>query len=170
MDLWLEWIELAKNFSEGKAYIPQMLMSAKAMSTAMVHIKPFFLSGEVKRKGVFIVGTVAGDLHDIGKNIVAMMIEGAGWEVVDLGVDVKTEKFLETAKQYQGSVVGVSALLTTTMLNMESLVNAFRESSLNTKIIIGGAPVTEEFKQKIGADFYSPDPNGAVEYINGLVV
>jgi methanogenic corrinoid protein MtbC1 len=160
---------IGKKFSEGKAFIPQMLMSARAMSTAMIHIKPFFVSGEVKRKGVFIIGTIDGDLHDIGKNIVSMQMEGAGWEVIDLGVDVKIDKFLETAKKYQGSVIGVSALLTTTMINMESLVNAVRESSLDTKIVIGGAPVTEEFKQKIGADFYSADPNGAIEYINGLV-
>jgi methanogenic corrinoid protein MtbC1 len=160
---------VGKKFSENKVFVPQMLMSAKAMSTAMQHIKPFFLSGSVKRKGTVIIGTVAGDLHDIGKNLVGMMIEGAGWELVDLGVDVNAEKFITALKEKPGSAVGLSALLTTTMVNMEKIVQEIRKVDRDTKILIGGAPVSNDFCAKIGADFYSPDPQGAVEYLNKLV-
>jgi methanogenic corrinoid protein MtbC1 len=156
-------------FRENKIFVPQVLMSAKAMNTAMQHLKPFFRSGEVKRKGTFILGTVVGDLHDIGKNLVSMMVEGNGWEVIDLGIDVKAEKFIAAIKDHPGSVVGLSALLTTTMANMESIVKQIRAQAPGTVIIIGGAPVTDEFREKIGADFYSPDPQGAVEYLNHLI-
>jgi len=113
-------------FSRKEIYVPQMLMSAKAMNSAMAHLKPFFQSGETKRKGKFIIGTVSGDLHDIGKNLVAMMIEGGGWEVIDLGVDVGTDKFLKAIDDNPGAVVGLSALLTTTMENMKKTVEAIR--------------------------------------------
>jgi len=152
-------------FRENKVFVPQVLMSAKAMNKAMQHLKPFFRSGEVKRKGTFIIGTVVGDLHDIGKNLVSMMIEGNGWEVIDLGIDVKAEKFIAAVKDHPGSIVGLSALLTTTMVNMESIVKQIREQAPGTLILIGGAPVTDAFREKIGADFYSPDPQGAVEYL-----
>lgn len=155
-------------FSQGKVFVPEMLMAAKAMSTAMVHLKPYFQSGEVKRKGTFIIGTVSGDLHDIGKNLVAMTIEGAGWEVVDLGVDVKAETFLEALEKHPASAVGISALLTTTMANMESVVKAVKEKKPFTRVLVGGAPLNMEFCQKIGADFYSRDPQGAVEYLKTL--
>jgi len=155
-------------FRENKVFVPQVLMSAKAMSTAMQHLKPYFQSGEVKRKGKFVIGTVAGDLHDIGKNLVAMMIEGSGWEVIDLGTDVKSEKFVETARQYPGCVVGLSALLTTTMVNMEKIVRELKASIPGIKILVGGAPLSMDFCRKIGADFYSPDPQGAVEYLDQI--
>jgi methanogenic corrinoid protein MtbC1 len=153
-------------FRENKVFVPQVLMSAKAMSTAMAHLKPFFVSGEVKRKGTFIIGTVAGDLHDIGKNLVAMMIEGNGFEVIDLGTDVKSEKFVQALKERPGSVAGMSALLTTTMVNMEKIVKDIKEQVPGTLVLIGGAPLNMDFCKKIGADFYSPDPQGAVEYLN----
>jgi len=153
-------------FKNNEVFVPQVLMSAKAMSTAMEHIKPMFLTGEVKRKGKFIIGTVTGDLHDIGKNLVAMMVEGNGWEVIDLGTDCPPQKFLEAIKEHPESFVGLSALLTTTMMNMEEIVKELKEYNKNLKILIGGAPVNEQFKAKIGADFYSPDPQGAVEYLN----
>jgi methanogenic corrinoid protein MtbC1 len=156
-------------FSKKEIYVPQMLMSAKAMNSAMKHLKPFFQSGETKRKGKFIVGTVAGDLHDIGKNLVAMMIEGGGWEVIDLGVDVGTEKFMKAIEENPGSVVGLSALLTTTMENMKKTVSALKEKHSDLKILVGGAPVTQEYCDKIGADFFSPDPQGAVNYLKQLV-
>jgi 5-methyltetrahydrofolate--homocysteine methyltransferase len=156
-------------FSRKEIYVPQMLMAAKAMNSAMAHLKPYFLSGETKRKGKFIVGTVSGDLHDIGKNLVAMMIEGGGWEVIDLGVDVGAEKFLKAIDEHPGAVVGLSALLTTTMENMKKIVSAIREKHSGTKILVGGAPVTKEYCEKIGADFYSPDPQGAVNYLKLLV-
>ena len=156
-------------FRENKIFVPQVLMSAKAMSTAMVHLKPFFTSGEVARKGKFIIGTVAGDLHDIGKNLVSMMVEGSGWEVIDLGVDVQSSKFLEAIESNPDSIVGLSAMLTTTMVNMNSIVKDIREKHPAQKIIIGGAPLNDDFRQEIGADHYSPDPQGAIEYINNLV-
>jgi len=156
-------------FRENKIFVPQVLMSAKAMSTAMVHLKPFFSSGEVERKGQFIIGTVAGDLHDIGKNLVSMMVEGSGWEVIDLGVDVPSAKFMETLNNHPNAIVGLSAMLTTTMVNMNSIVRDIRAKHPKQRIIIGGAPLNDNFRKEIGADFYSPDPQGAIEYINALV-
>lgn len=156
-------------FSRKEIYVPQMLMSAKAMNSAMNHLKPFFQSGETKRKGKFIIGTVAGDLHDIGKNLVSMMIEGGGWEVIDLGVDVSTEKFMKAIGENPQAAVGLSALLTTTMENMKKTVAVIKDSYAGTRILIGGAPVTWEYCEKIGADFYSPDPQGAVNYLKQLV-
>jgi methanogenic corrinoid protein MtbC1 len=160
---------VGNKFSRKEIYVPQMLMAAKAMNSALVHLKPFFLSGETKRKGKFIIGTVSGDLHDIGKNLVAMMIEGGGWEIIDLGVDVSTEKFLKAIDEHPDAVVGLSALLTTTMENMKKTVVAIKEKNKDLKILIGGAPVTQEYCMKIGADFYSPDPQGAVNFLKQLV-
>jgi len=159
---------VGQKFSRNEIFVPQMLMAAKAMSSSMTHIKPFYLSGETKRRGTFIIGTVKGDLHDIGKNLVSMMIEGSGWEIVYLGVDVSTEKFIEAVEKHPGSVVGLSALLTTTMENMRKSVEVLKNRFPAMKILVGGAPVTEEFCRKIGADFYSPDPQGAVEYLRTL--
>jgi methanogenic corrinoid protein MtbC1 len=156
-------------FSRKEIYVPQMLMAAKSMNSAMKHLKPFFQSGETKRKGKFIIGTVAGDLHDIGKNLVAMMIEGGGWEVIDLGVDTGTDKFMKAIDENPGAVIGLSALLTTTMENMNKTVDAIRTKYSDLKILVGGAPVTMDYCVKIGADFYSPDPQGAVNYLNHLV-
>ena len=157
-------------FSRKEIYVPQMLMAAKAMNSAMKHLKPFFQSGETKRKGKFIIGTVSGDLHDIGKNLVSMMIEGGGWEVIDLGVDVGTEKFMKAVEENPGAVVGLSALLTTTMENMKNTVLFLKEKHSGLKILVGGAPVTQEYCNKIGADFYSPDPQGAVNYLKQLII
>ncbi len=153
-------------FRENKVFVPQVLMSAKAMSTAMEHLKPFFASGEAKQKGTFIIGTVQGDLHDIGKNLVAMMVEGNGYRVVDLGIDVKPEKYIEAVKENPGAIVGLSALLTTTMVNMEAITKAIKETAPETLVTIGGAPVNDDFCKKIGADNYSPDPQGVVEFLN----
>jgi methanogenic corrinoid protein MtbC1 len=161
--------KVGNKFSRKEIYVPQMLMAAKAMSSAMVHLKPFFQSGETKRKGKFIIGTVSGDLHDIGKNLVAMMIEGGGWEVIDLGVDVGAEKFLKALDENPNAIIGLSALLTTTMENMKKIVTVIREKYSSSKILVGGAPVTMEYCKKIGADFYSPDPQGAVNYLKQLV-
>ncbi len=146
-----------------------MLMSAKAMGAAMNHLKPFFTSGDVKTKGTFIIGTVKGDLHDIGKNLVAMMVEGGGWSIIDLGVDVNEDTFNNTLAENPGAIVGLSALLTTTMANMEEIVQKIKEVHPGTKVLVGGAPLNDEFRKKIGADFYAPDPRGAVEYLNSCV-
>ena len=156
-------------FRAKQIFVPQVLLSAKAMNTAMENLKPYFQSGEVKAKGKLIIGTVSGDLHDIGKNLVAMMVQGNGYETIDLGTDVSAEKFSEALKQNPGSFIGLSALLTTTMINMEQITKHIKEKSPDTKVLIGGAPVSEEFREKIGADFYSPDPQGAIEYLNELV-
>ncbi|WP_297089280.1 corrinoid protein [uncultured Draconibacterium sp.] len=153
-------------FRENKIFVPQVLMSAKAMSTAMVHLKPFFASGDVKQKGTFIIGTVEGDLHDIGKNLVSMMVEGSGYKVVDLGTDVKADQFIAAAKEHENAFVGLSALLTTTMVNMEKITKAIKDELPGTKVAVGGAPVTKDFCDKIGADAYSADPQGLVEYLN----
>jgi len=161
--------KVGKKFSENKVFVPQMLMSAKAMGTAMTHLKPFFVSGEVKRKGVFVIGTVFGDLHDIGKNLVAMMVEGGGWEVIDLGVDVKTEQFVGAIESHPNCVVGLSALLTTTMSNMDAIVKGIKEKNPECKVLVGGAPLSQQICDNIGADFYSPGPQEAVSYLNSLV-
>ncbi len=160
---------VGEKFSQKKIFVPQMLISAKAMGAAMEHLKPFFSSGEVKRKGKFIIGTVAGDLHDIGKNLVAMIVEGAGWEVIDLGVDVKSAKFIQAINDNPGAIVGLSALLTTTMESMKNIVADIKRDCPGVKLVIGGAPVSEDFKNEIGADAYSPDPQKAVVLLNSMV-
>jgi len=159
---------IGDKFEQGKAFIPDMLIAAKAMNAAMVHLKPFFESGEVELKGDFIIGTVAGDLHDIGKNIVRMVLTGGGWNVIDLGSDVKPEKFVETLKEYPKAYVGMSALLTTTMMQMEVTTKAIKEVSPETKVFVGGAPLSEEYSEKIGADGYFPDPNKFVKYLTEI--
>ena len=156
-------------FRENKVFVPQVLMSAKAMSTAMLHLKPFFASGAVKQKGTFIIGTVEGDLHDIGKNLVSMMVEGNGYKVVDLGTDVKAEQYIAALKENDNAIVGLSALLTTTMVNMEKITKAIKEELPGAIVTIGGAPVTEDFCEKIGADGYSADPQGLVEFLDSKV-
>ena len=158
--------KVGTKFSENKIFVPQMLMSAKAMGASMVQLKPFFASGDIQAKGTFIIGTVKGDLHDIGKNLVSMMIEGAGWTVVDLGVDVGSDKFIQALNENPDAVIGLSALLTTTMVSMEEIVDDIKKELPDSKVLIGGAPVTEDFCTKIGADFYAPDPQKAVEYLN----
>lgn len=159
---------VGQKFSRNEIFVPQMLMAAKAMSSSMIHLRPFYLSGQATRKGTFIIGTVTGDLHDIGKNLVAMMIEGSGWEIIDLGVDVSADKFIQAVEKHPGAVIGLSALLTTTMENMRKTVSILRDKTPSIKILVGGAPVTAEFCEKIGADYYSPDPQGAVEYLKTI--
>jgi len=160
---------VGQKFSEKKIFVPQMLVSAKAMNKALEHMKPYFRSGEVKRKGKFIIGTVSGDLHDIGKNLVAMIVEGAGWEVIDLGVDVNSQKFIQHIKENSHAVVGLSALLTTIMHNMKTIVYDIKAHFPKTRLIIGGAPVNEQFRAAISADGYARDPLGAVAYLNSLI-
>lgn len=153
-------------FRENKVFVPQVLMSAKAMGTAMLHLKPHFLSGAAKQKGTLIIGTVLGDLHDIGKNLVGMMVEGSGYKVVDLGTDVSAEKFIAAVQENPGAVIGLSALLTTTMVNMQRITEEVKKAVPGTLVVIGGAPVNSDFCVKIGADHYSADPQGLVEFLN----
>lgn len=155
-------------FSRSEVFVPDLLMAAKAMTAGMTHLKPYFESGQAKHRGTFIVGTVQGDLHDIGKNLVRMVMEGGGWKVIDLGVDVPAEKFVEAVKAHPGSAVGLSALLTTTMVNMEKIVKAVKAVAPDVRVLVGGAPLTQEFSDKIGADGYSPDPQGALDLLETL--
>jgi len=158
--------KIGERFGRNEVFVPELLMAAKAMNAVMAHLKPFFKSGSIKKKGKFILGTVAGDLHDIGKNLVSMVIEGNGWEVIDLGVDVKTGKFLEKIKENPECVVGLSALLTTTMANMSNTVNEIKTQFPGIKIIVGGAPLSKRAAEQMGADGYAPDPQGAVAFLN----
>lgn len=160
---------VGQKYSENKIFVPQMLLSAKAMSVSMAHLKPFFQSGEVKRKGVLIMGTVMGDLHDIGKNLCCMMVEGAGWEVVDLGVDVKPEQFIMALDSHPQAIVGLSALLTTTMMNMETIITAIRQKYPDTKIAVGGAPVNNDFARHIGASNYGKNPQELILWLDSNV-
>jgi 5-methyltetrahydrofolate--homocysteine methyltransferase len=156
-------------FTEGKIFVPQMLLSAKAMNNAMKHLKTYFQSGEIKRKGVFIIGTVSGDLHDIGKNLVGMMTEGAGWEVIDLGTDVSADKYIDSLDKYPNAICGMSALLTTTMSNMQPMIASIREKHPNTKIIVGGAPLNADFATEIGADAYARDPQENINWLSSVI-
>ena len=156
-------------FRENKVFVPQVLMSAKAMSGAMAHLKKYFMDGSVKRKGTLIIGTVEGDLHDIGKNLVSMIAEGNGYEVIDLGVDVPAEKFIEAIKVNPGAFVGMSALLTTTMANMEKINKQIKSEFPEVITCVGGAPLNNEFAQKIGADYYTDEPQALVEILDKLV-
>jgi len=160
---------VGQKYTENKIFVPQMLLSAKAMSASMAHLKPFFQSGEVQRKGVMIMGTVMGDLHDIGKNLCCMMVEGAGWEVIDLGVDVKPEQFVAALDAHPNAFVGLSALLTTTMVNMGSIITAIREKHPDTKVAVGGAPVNNDFAQTIGANGYGKDPQELIMWLEKFV-
>lgn len=157
---------IGERFSRNEVFVPELLMSAKSMNAVMAHLKPFFKTGTVKAKGKFIVGTVAGDLHDIGKNLVSMVVEGNGWEVIDLGVDVRTSKFVEAVEANPGCIVGLSALLTTTMANMAKTVQEIKTQFPDTVVIVGGAPLSSKAAQQMNADGYAPDPQGAVAFLN----
>jgi len=157
---------VGQKYTENKIFVPQMLLSAKAMSASMAHLKPFFQSGEVQRKGVVIMGTVMGDLHDIGKNLCCMMVEGAGWEVIDLGVDVKPDQFIAALDAYPKAIVGLSALLTTTMVNMGNIITSVRQKYPDTKIAVGGAPVNNDFARSIGASGYGKDPQELIMWLD----
>lgn len=156
---------IGRKYSEGKAFVPDLLMAAKAMKAAMAHLKPYFDSGQTHHRGTFVIGTVEGDLHDIGKNLVAMMLEGGGYKVVDLGVNVGAPQFVQAVKDNPGCSVGLSALLTTTMVNMEKIIAAIHAVSPHTPVLVGGAPVTEDFARRICATAYAPDPQGALDYL-----
>ncbi len=157
------------SFKKNEIYIPEVLIAARAMRMAMEILEPELAKAGVKPVGKFLIGTVQGDLHDIGKNLVAMMLKGAGFEVVDIGVDAGPEKFVEQAKATGVQVIGMSALLTTTMPSMEKTVKALKDAGVSAKIVIGGAPVTQGYADKIGADGYSPDAASAVDLAKSLV-
>lgn len=153
---------VGQQFAEGEMFVPEMLMAAQAMKVGLEVLKPSLASGGAPTAGAVVIGTVRGDLHDIGKNLVGMMLEGAGFEVHDLGVDVEPKAFIDTAKAKNAKIIGMSALLTTTMPAMEEVVAAIKEAGLNVKTMIGGAPVTQNYADKIGASGYSENAPGAV--------
>ena len=161
--------EVGKRFSENKLFIPEMLMAAKTMKSGMEVLRPLLSDSNVRTRGTVVLGAVKGDLHDIGKNLVAMMLEGAGFSVVDLGVDVDTEQFLSAAAENQAEIIAMSALLTTTMPTMRITVSAIKEKGANVKTMVGGAPVTQEFADQIGADGYSLDAVKAVQKAKELL-
>ena len=157
---------VGERFKNNEIFVPEMLVAARAMKKGVDLLKPHLASGEVGALGKMIIGTVQGDLHDIGKNLVAMMIESAGFEVIDLGVDVPHEKFVEAVRENPDvKIVGLSALLTTTMPKLDEVVRAFKDAGLrdNVKIMIGGAPVTDAFCREIGADAYTSDAASAAD-------
>ena len=156
-------------FKSNEIYIPEVLIAARAMKMAMQVLEPELVKAGVKPVAKFVVGTVQGDLHDIGKNLVAMMMKGAGFEVIDLGVDVTSEKFVEKAKATGAQLVGMSTLLTTTMPKMEKTLKELRNAGLKTKVMIGGAPVTQNYADKIGADGYAADAASAVDVAKRLI-
>ena len=155
--------EVGKRFSAGDLFVPEMLLAAQAMKAGLDELKPFLAQGTAATRGTVVIGTVKGDLHDIGKNLVAMIMEGAGFEVIDVGMDADTEKFLQAATEKNAGVIAMSALLTTTMPAMGEVVKAVREHGLPIKTLVGGAPVTPAFAEKIGADAYCEDAPAAVE-------
>ncbi len=156
-------------FKKNEVYIPEVLIAARAMKMAMEFLEPELVKAGVKPIGKFLIATVQGDLHDIGKNLVAMMLKGAGFEVIDLGVDIRPEKFVEEVKAQGVHVVGMSALLTTTMPGMEKTIKALKDAGVSAKIVIGGAPVTQGYADKIGADGYAADAASAVDIVKSLV-
>jgi 5-methyltetrahydrofolate--homocysteine methyltransferase len=156
-------------FKKNEVYIPEVLISARAMKSAMELLEPELAKAGVEPVGKFMIGTVAGDLHDIGKNLVAMMLKGAGFAVTDLGIDIPADKFVEQAKATGAQLVGISALLTTTMPAMENTLKALKEANVAAKILVGGAPVTEGYANKIGADGYAADAASAVDVAKSLV-
>ncbi len=162
--------EVGELFKEGEMFVPEVLIAAKAMNSGMEIIKPLLNDGDIKKAGTVIMATVKGDLHDIGLNLVSMMLEGAGFEVINLGIDTEPEKIIEAIKQYNPDIIGMSAMLTTTMKAMKEAVQAIKEAGLydKVKVMVGGAPVNDEFAQQIGAH-YSSDANEAVEVATRLV-
>jgi len=162
--------EVGRRFRKGIFFVPEMLMAAEAMQAGLEILRPYLASSDIKAKGTIIIGTVKGDIHDIGKNLVAMMLECAGFNVIDLGVDVSKGRFLAAAKKYKAHIVAFSALLTTTLAEMEAAVTAVRNTGGGLKTLVGGAPVTAFFADKIGADGYSPDAAGAVGVARNLIV
>ncbi|MFQ6117159.1 MAG: corrinoid protein [Candidatus Bipolaricaulia bacterium] len=162
---------VGEQYERGERYVPEMLLSAHAMKGAMEKLRPLLAKTGVEPKGRVVIGTVEGDLHDIGQNLVSMMLEGAGFEVYNLGAEVPAERFVGGAKEHSANLVGMSALLTTTMIHMPEVIEALKENGLRdrVKVMIGGAPVTQEYADEIGADGYAPDAAVAVKLAERLM-
>ena len=162
---------VGEEYERGDRYVPEMLISAETMKGSVTVLKPLLVEAGVKARGKVVIGTVEGDLHDIGKDLVAMMLEGAGFEVVNAGVEVTAEEFLKAAKEYKPDIIGMSAMLTTTMIHMPEVIDALKQAGLRDqiKVMIGGAPVTQGYADKIGADGYAPDAASATKLAKKLV-
>jgi len=158
-------------FRNNEVFVPEVLMAARAMKSGLEMIKPILLKEKVPSKGTIIIGTVLGDLHDIGKNIVCYMLQGAGFDVIDIGIDVPKEKFIEAARNHGAQIIALSSLLSTTMSYMKEVMEAVRASEIagTVKVIVGGAPVTQAFADEIGAHGYASDASGAAEIVKGLI-
>ncbi len=163
--------EVGRLFESGEIFLPEMLISARAMQACMDVLRPLLADAASARVGVFVMGTIAGDIHDIGKNLCDVMLEGAGFEVIDLGINVPAIQFVEAIKEHNPDVVGLSAFLTTTMPELATTIDAINEAGVrgNTKIIVGGAPVTQEYADQIGADGYAPNAVSAVRTVKSLL-
>jgi 5-methyltetrahydrofolate--homocysteine methyltransferase len=163
--------EVGRLFEAGEYYVPEMLIAARAMKAGLAVIKPHLVRANVKATGKVAIGTVQGDLHDIGKNLVGMMLEGAGFEILDLGTDVAPARFVDAVKNEGVDIIGLSALLTTTMPNMKGTLEALKQAGFggHVKVMIGGAPITEEYARQIGADGYAPDASRAVDVAKSLM-
>lgn len=163
--------EVGRLFEEGEYFVPEMLIAARAMKTGMEILKPSLVDADIQPIGTVIAGTVKGDLHDIGKNLVCMMLEGAGFQVVDLGTDVSPDAFVAAVQEHHPNFIAMSALLTTTMPNMQTTIDALKAGGLRdeVKVLIGGAPITQSYAEKIGADGYAPDASRAVKLAKSLV-
>lgn len=163
--------EVGRLFESGEKFVPEMLIAARAMQKALEILKPLLMQAEVKTLGKVVIGTVAGDLHDIGKNLVAMMLEGAGFQIIDLGNDVAPQKFVEAVQQHEPDLVGMSALLTTTVASISDTIQALTEAGMRdkVKVIIGGAPITQDFANKVGADGFAPDAGSVARMAKSLL-
>lgn len=163
--------EVGRLFKANEYFVPEVLISARAMKGAMEMVRPLLAAGESSSVGTVVIGTVQGDLHDIGKNLVGMMLEGAGFEIIDLQTDVTPNKFVDAVKEHKPSIVAMSALLTTTMTAMKSTIEALKEAGVreNVKVMVGGAPVTQKFADEIGADGFAPEAASATEVAKALV-
>lgn len=163
--------EVGSLFEQGEYFVPEMLVSAKSMQEGLNLLRPFLVAQGVEPIGKVVMGTVKGDLHDIGKNLVSMMLEGAGFEVIDLGTDTSPEKFIDAINQHQPQLMGMSAMLTTTMPNMRHVITALETAGMRekVKVMVGGAPITESFARQIGADGYAPDASRAVTLAKSLL-
>jgi corrinoid protein of di/trimethylamine methyltransferase len=163
--------DVGRRFEQGKAFVPELLMSGRAMKGALEHVKPLLAGSKTSMRGKVVIGTVKGDLHDIGKNLVSSMLEGSGFEIVDLGIDVSTDKFLLALQEHSPDILCMSALLTTTMTSMKDVVEAVKSAGLRdkVKILVGGAPVSQSFSDQIGADGYGENANSAATLAKMLV-
>jgi len=161
--------KLGVMFKNNEVFIPEVLVAARAMNAGLTKLEPYLIKDKIEPKGLVVIGTVKGDLHDIGKNLVAMMLKGAGYKIIDLGADVAPEKFVEAARGNNADVVALSALLTTTMIQMKAIIQTIQNAGLAVPVIVGGAPLTQDYANQIGAKGYAPDAASAVDIVHRLI-